>query len=52
MVTPVFTSSQSGRQAFSVQGVLLFNELPEKLRKEISLIKSKNLPTVYNFNSH
>ena len=27
----------------SVQGVLLFNELPEKLRKETSLIKFKNL---------
>ena len=40
---------EAGRRGFSVHGALLYNELPEKLRKETSLIKLKNLLMVYNF---
>ena len=32
---------EAGKRAFSVQGALLFNELPEKFRKEASLINLK-----------
>ena len=44
------TNIEAGRRSFSVQGALLFNELPEKLRNEKSLIGFKNLLRDYNFN--
>lgn len=43
------TKNESGRKAFSVQGALLFNRIPQSDRKELSILKFKKSISKFNF---